>query len=299
MRILVSGSSGLVGGSLVPFLRSREHEVTRLVRSSRISSDNQLHWDPGSGDIDLEGAGAIDAVVHLAGENIANKRWSEAQKSKIRDSRIQGTKLLCEKLAQLDSKPKVLVCASAIGYYGDRGDELLNESSDPGIGFLTDVCEEWEAATKAARDAGIRVVNVRFGIILSPCGGALQKMLLPFQLGLGGDLGNGKQYMSWIAVEDVVGAIFHAINTDSVEGPVNVVSPNPVTNKDFTKTMSKVLFRPAIFPAPAFVLKIVLGEMAEALLLSSSRVEPKKLLASGYEFKYPELEQALRHLLGK
>jgi len=240
----------------------------------------------------------FDAVVHLAGENIAG-RWSQAKKAAIRDSRIKGTRLLAETLTRANQPPRVMVSASAIGFYGDRGDVILDEKATMGSGFLADVCKEWEDATKPASDAGIRVVNLRIGVVLTPAGGALAKMLTPFKLGVGGIMGSGKQYWSWVAIDDVVGAIGHALTTESLFGPVNAVAPEAATNHDLTKTLGKVLSRPTIFPMPAFAARLALGEMADALLLSSARVSPMKLIESGYTFKYPSLESALRHVLGK
>jgi uncharacterized protein (TIGR01777 family) len=244
----------------------------------------------------LEGIGA---VVHLAGESIAAGRWTPQRKDKIRRSRVEGTRRLCESLGQLTRRPKLLVSASAIGYYGNRGDEVLREDSPPGNDFLAQVCQEWEAATEPASQAGVRVVQLRFGMILSPGGGALKKMLLPFKLGAGGRIGSGAQFMSWIAVDDAVGAIDHAIRTESLQGPVNTVAPAPVTNANFTRTLARVLSRPALAPLPAFAARLAFGELADALLLSSQRVIPACLQASGYQFRYPELEAALRHLLDR
>jgi uncharacterized protein (TIGR01777 family) len=249
-----------------------------------------------AGTIDASALEGVDAVVHLAGENIA-QRWTSSQKAKIRDSRIKGTQLLCETLARLSSPPKVLVSASAIGYYGDRGEQILTEDSPLGRGFLAEVCRGWEAATEPARQRGLRVVPLRFGVVLSPAGGALAKMLPPFRLGLGGMVGSGRQYMSWIALDDVVGAIQHAIVTDTLQGPTNAVAPQAVTNQEFTKTLGKALGRPTVFPLPAFAARLMFGEMADELLLASTRVQPAKLLGSGYRFRYPELEDALRHVL--
>lgn len=297
MRIAVTGSTGLVGSALVPFLTTGGHEVVRIVRKR--TSEEDSSWTPEAGLIDTERLEGLDAVVHLAGENIAARRWNVAQKARIRDSRIQGTTLLSETLARLRQPPRVLICASAIGFYGDRGDEELIETSASGNGFLPEVCREWEAATAAAENAGIRVVHMRFGIILSPKGGALAQMLTPFRLGVGGRLGNGRQWMSWIALDDAIGAIYHALATQTLRGPVNTVAPKPATNVDFTKTLGRVLHRPTIFPIPAFVARLAFGELANDLLLASTRVVPRALLDSGYEFIFPDLEQALRHLLGR
>jgi len=298
MKILVSGSSGLVGSKLRPFLTTGGHEVVPLVRPETKGADSAITWDIGQGTIDREKLNGFDAVVHLAGENIGEKRWSEKQKQRIRDSRVNGTRLLSETLAGLENPPKILVCASAIGYYGDRGDDVLDESSPPGEGFLPDVCREWEAAADAARDKGIRVVHTRFGMILSPEGGALKKMLLPFKLCAGGVVGGGKQYWSWVGIDDVIAAILHAVSTDGVQGPINAVSPNPVTNREFTKVLGRVLGRPTIFPMPGFLARLALGEMADSLLLPSAYVLPKRLQETGFEFRNPDLEDCLRHLLG-
>jgi uncharacterized protein (TIGR01777 family) len=299
MNILVTGSTGLIGSALVPFLTTGGHRVVRLVRSKPKPGAAEVHWEPEAGNIDTAGLAGLDAVVHLAGENIAAGRWTSAQKARIRNSRVNGTRLLCESLARLAQPPKVLLCASAIGYYGDRGQEILQEDSPPGSGFLAEVCCEWEAATAPAAQRGIRVAHLRNGLVLSPAGGALAKMLLPFRLGAGGILGSGKQYWSWITLDDVVGAIHHALITDTLQGPVNVVAPHAVTNREFTKTLGSVLARPTLFPVPAFAARLAFGEMADELLLASTRVEPKQLLATGYTFHYPELDGALRHLLGR
>jgi len=249
--------------------------------------------------VDRSRLDGVDAVVHLAGANIAAGRWTAARKVEIRRSRVEATRRLCESLAQAITPPKVLVSASAVGYYGDRGAETLTEASEAGSGFLPEVCREWEAAAEPASRAGIRVVHLRFGMILSPAGGALRKILLPFRFGAGGRIGEGGQFMSWIALDDVLGAIYHALCDDSVKGPVNVVAPGPVSNAEFTRTLAGVLRRPALFPLPAFAARLLFGEMADELLLTSARVMPARLQASGYRFRFPELEGALRHLLGR
>ena len=295
MKILVSGLSGLVGGELGAFLTTAGHEVVGLSRSP---GSTDIGWKPLEGEIDRDGISGVDAVVHLAGENIA-KRWNDKQKRLIRDSRVLGTRLLSETLADMETPPKVLVCASAIGYYGDRGEEVLTEASEPGEGFLAETCQEWEDACQPAREKGIRVVNLRIGVILSPKGGALAKMLLPFKMGLGGKIGSGNQYWSWIALDDVVGTIHHAIATLELSGPVNGTAPNPSTNLEFTKTLGKVLSRPTVFPMPKFAARLALGEMADDLLIASTRVQPERLKQTNYPFRFPELEPALRHLLGK
>jgi hypothetical protein len=297
MNIMVTGASGLVGAALVPFLTTGGHRVTRAVRSQPTS--NEIYWDPDTAVIDSAKLEGLDAVVHLAGENIAEGSWTAEKKARIRDSRVKGTRLVSKALAGLNQKPRVLVCASAIGFYGDRGAEILTEQSPAGSGFLADVCQEWEAATEPAAQAGIRVVNMRIGIVLTPRGGALQKMLLPFKFGVGGVMGDGRQYWSWVSIDDVIGAIYHAITNDALSGPVNAVAPRAATNAEFTKTLGRVLSRPTLFPMPAFLARLALGEMADALLLASTRVEPARLLNSGYSFRHADLEGALRFLLGK
>lgn len=297
MNILVSGSTGLIGSALVPALGAAGHRVRRLVRGPSGGAGGDVRWDPEAGVLDAGGLEGCDAVVHLAGENIAG-RWTAAKKRRIRDSRVKGTGLLAQALARLGRPPRVLVCASAIGYYGDRGAEAMREDSPRGKGFLAEVCAEWEAAAAPAAQKGIRVVNLRFGVVLSPRGGALAKMLLPFRLGLGGTVGRGNQWMSWIAIDDAVGAILHALQSEALRGPANAVAPNPVTNRDFTRALGRAVRRPTIFPMPAFAARLAFGEMAEELLLASTRVEPVKLLATRYAFRHPEVEGALRHLLG-
>jgi hypothetical protein len=299
MNILITGSTGMIGTALIEFLKMRGHRVTRLVRAPSLSSEPSVRWDPKAGVLPASEIEGCQAVVHLAGESIAGGRWTTVQKAKIRDSRVQGTALLAETLTKLEQPPKVLVSASAIGYYGHRGDETLREESSPGTGFLPATCLEWEKAADPARQKGIRVVHPRFGLILSPKGGALAKMLLPFKLGVGGIMGNGKQYWSWVSLDDVIGAIHHAIVAESVAGAMNVVAPRAVTNYEFTKTLGRVLSRPTIFPLPAFVARLALGEMADELLFASTRIEPVKLLATGYNFRHTDLEKALRELLGK
>ncbi len=297
MKVLISGSTGLIGSALISLLTNADHDVIRLVRSR--SAGSEVYWDPELGCIDAARLEGLDAVVHLAGENIGSGRWTRDKKARIFDSRVQGTRLLCESLANLTRPPKVLVCASAIGYYGDRGAEVLNEGSTSGLGFLAEVCIEWEIATEPVAETEIRVVNLRMGIVLSLEGGPLEKMLPPFKMGVGGILGNGRQYMSWIALGDAVGGIHHALITDSLQGPVNNVAPHSVTNREFTKTLGRVLRRPTLFPLPGFGLRLMFGrEMANELFLSSTRVEPARLMETGYAFQYPELESALQHVLG-
>lgn len=297
LNVLVTGASGLIGSALVPFLTTGGHHAVPLQRSAMVSSAGPT-WDPSAGRIDVGAGGPFDAVVHLAGESIG-ERWNAAKKRRIRESRVGGTRLLCEALAKLPQPPRALVCASATGFYGDRGDEWLDETSERGKGFLADLAGEWEAAAKPAVERGIRVVHLRFGIVLAGKGGALAKMVPVFKFGLGGRLGDGRGYWSWIALNDALGAIHRALADESLRGPVNAVSPHPVTNAEFTRTLAKVLGRPAIFPVPRFAVELLFGEMGREALLASVRVRPAKLLANGFAFRYPELEPALRHVLGR
>jgi len=296
MKILIGGSHGLVGTALIKSLESQGHEIFRLVRHAP-SSKTEVEWSPDRYSIALARIEGFDAVINLAGESIAEGRWTDDKKRRIRESRVKGTKLLGDALANLTVPPKTFVCASAIGYYGNRGDEILTESSAPGDDFLSKVCREWEEATALATEKGIRVVNARFGIILDTEGGALKKMLPPFRMGVGGKIGSGKQWMSWIALDDVVDALNFALLQDALRGPVNFVAPNPVTNAEFTRALGGVLSRPTIFPIPAFAIKLIFGEMGETLLLGSERVAPQRLIAGGYEFRYSQLDQALSHIL--
>ena len=293
-RILVSGGSGPIGSALLPSLKARGYSVARLVRGAT-TGDDQIPWNPAQ-PITPEAVSGFSAVIHLAGESIVG-RWTKTKKTKIRDSRVAGTAALAEALARAKNKPQVFVCSSAIGYYGDRGDEVLNEKSEPGTGFLPDVCREWEASTQAAAHAGIRTVQMRTGVVLSPRGGALGKMLTPFEMGVGGKIGDGRQWMSWIDVQDMVGAIHHILNSDLLHGPVNLVAPKPVTNTEFTKTLASVLARPAILPMPAFAVKLLFGEMGETVLLGSQRVEPTQLVMSGYPFRFSSLRASLENIL--
>jgi uncharacterized protein (TIGR01777 family) len=294
-KILVSGSSGLIGAALVPALQSNGYEVVRLVRGA--SASGRVGWDPAR-PLAPESVSGFEVIIHLAGESIVG-RWTEAKKRRIRESRVQGTRALAEALAKAPQRPRLLISASAIGYYGNRGEETLREDSSSGDGFLPEVCREWEAAAEPASKAGIRAVQMRFGVVLSALGGALQKMLLPFRMGVGGKVGNGRQWMSWIAIDDLVGAIQHVIKTDTLRGPVNGVGPGPVRNAEFTKTLASVLSRPAIFPMPGFAARLAFGQMADELLLASQRVEPAKLMASGYVFQKPDLSTALEDILKK
>src|SRR5918997_1661859 len=297
MKVLISGATGLIGSALIPELESGGHQTTRLTRSPRSGGD--VRWSPDAGEIDVSRLEGHDAVVHLAGESIGEGRWTREKKRRILESRTRGTRLLAEKVANLSEPPRVMVGASAVGYYGDRGNELLREDSGPGNNFLAEVCQVWEKAADPAREAGIRVVHTRFGVVLSPKGGALGTTLPIFKLGGGGRIGSGRQYWSWVALDDVVGSIIHALENDSVEGPVNVGSPDPLTNAEYTKVLGKVLNRPTVFPLPAPAARLMLGEITDELLLASARVEPVRLQEAGYYFRHPELEGALRHLLGR
>ena len=297
MKVLVSGASGFVGSRLTARLTDDGHQVTRLVRSHPKPERAEIQWDAAAGGLEPSALAGFDAVVHLAGENISQGRWTDAKKARIRHSRVRGTQLLAQTLARPAGRPKVLVTASAIGFYGNRGDEQLDEQSPPGSGFLADVCRQWESATEPAAEAGIRVVPLRLGLVLSSTGGALAKMLPIFRLGLGGPLGSGRQYVSWITLDDVIGAIQHAIAADSLRGPVNAVAPHPVTNREFTRALGRALRRPALLPVPAFALRVILGQMANELLLASTRVVPRRLLDSGFRFRDPGLESALKRVL--
>ena len=297
MKILISGSHGLVGKALGNLLVEDGHEVVRLVRKGHTLGTLEIEWHPNHGRIDAQRLGGIDAVFHLAGESIASGRWTDEKKRAIRESRTKGTTLLSETLARLSQPPTVFVSASAIGYYGDRGDEELTEQSGPGTDFLSSVCVEWEESTRPAAEKGIRTILARFGIILARHGGALAKMLTPFRMGIGGRVGDGRQWMSWIALDDVVNALKFLLLDSAVHGPVNIVAPNPVTNEEFTKTLGRVLSRPAFFPVPAFGARLAFGELADALLLSSQKVDPAVLNERGFAPYWPRLEPALQHLL--
>lgn len=299
MIVVISGSTGLVGTALVSALEGQGDLVRRLVRGEVRDGDHEIHWDIDAGQIDASELNGVDAVVHLAGENIAGGRWTENFKRRILESRVRGTTLLATTLAGLEMKPSVLVSGSATGYYGNRGDEVVDETSESGSGFLAEVCRQWEAATEPAREAGIRVVNLRTGPVLSKKGGALAKMLLPFRLGLGGVIGSGRQYFSWIELDDLVSAIVFVLQNESISGPVNAVAPGAVTNYEFTKTLGRALGRPTIFPMPAFAARLAFGEMADEMLLGGAHVEPRGLSQSDFEFSYPKLESALEHVLAK
>jgi uncharacterized protein (TIGR01777 family) len=295
-NVLITGAAGFVGTYLTEFLIDRGYDVIILSRSAKGNKGNVAYWNPQQGEIDIDALQNLDAAVHLAGENIAG-RWTDQKKARIENSRVLGTKLLSESLASLNKKPEVLISASAIGIYGNRGDEILTEASSHGQGFLADVGVKWEEATKIAKEAGIRTCNVRIGLVLGKDGGALKKMLMPFKLGLGGKIGDGKQYWSWIAIDDLVEIICYLLKNKNLEGPVNAVSPNPVTNSEFTRALGQVLNRPTLIPLPAFAARGLLGEMADETMLSSARVIPQKLLDAGFKFKYMDLKNALSGIL--
>jgi uncharacterized protein len=299
MKVLISGGSGLVGTALTESLRSEGHTVAHLVRPGGAASEGDIRWDPASGFVNANAMEAADAVVNLNGASIGGGRWTPARKKILRTSRVDSTRFLVESLARLKQKPRVFVSASAIGYYGNRGDEILTESSAPGNEFLAELCRDWEAEALRAQSSGISTVVTRFGVILSAKGGALKQMLTPFKLGLGGRLGSGQQWMSWIALDDVIGILRSALSNEQASGPVNVVAPNPVQNFEFTRVLASVLHRPAIFPAPAFALRLAIGEMADALLLSSQRVHSERPPATAYAFRYENLEPALYAILAK
>ena len=296
MKIGVSGSTGLIGSALTRALNRRDDEVLPLVRRRVSPGERAVSWDPERGTIDRAGLEGADAVIHLAGENVFG-RWSPAKKQRIYDSRVKGTRLLCDALAGLQRPPATLLAASAIGYYGDRGDEAVTEESAPGEDFLAHVSRDWEAATAPATRAGIRVVNMRIGVVLTTTGGALAKMLPAFRLGLGGPVGSGNQYLSWIVLDDISNAILHLLNHQNLVGPVNMTAPTPLTNRDFARTLGKVLGRPAVVTVPAFALRMAFGTEGAAMLQSGQRVLPARLVASGFDFSFTDVEPALRYLL--
>lgn len=298
--MVISGARGLVGSAFTRAMEGQGGVVRRIARNLSVDrTPNEIVWNPELGSLSVTGFSGVNAVVHLAGDNIASGRWTAVKKQRIRDSRVVGTQRLCESLARMSDRPRVLVCASAIGFYGDCGDRLVSEADSPGTGFLSKVCAQWERATQPAVDAGIRVVNLRIGVVLSRDGGALQKMLLPFRLGLGGQIGNGRQYWSWISLPDLVRSILFAIDNESLSGPVNAVAPKAVTNAEFTRVLGQVLRRPTVLPLPAFAVRLMLGEMANDLLLASIRVAPDQLLQHGFHFDHPDLETALRVVLSR
>ena len=299
LRILISGASGLLGSTLIPFLTTGGHHVMPLVRRLPNKKKGEIQWDPANSRLDLDHAGPIDAVIHLSGENIGEGHWTQEKKKRIINSRTKSTRLIAETISKMKTPPKVFVCASAIGYYGDRKNTLLDESDPPGNDFISEVCHTWEASTDAAVRAGIRTASLRIGIVLSPIGGALGKLLLPFRIGIGGKISTGQQYMSWISIDDAIGAIYHVLFDSRISGPVNLVSPNPATNREFTQKLAKVLSRPAYFTVPKAAIEIFFGEMGRETILSSTRVKPGVLSETGYSFRHPDLEGALKHLLGK
>jgi uncharacterized protein (TIGR01777 family) len=296
VHILISGASGLIGRALTERLRAAGDNVQTLVRRKPKESEGEIAWDPEAGVLDSSRLDGVDAVVHLAGRPI-DSRWTEATKQAIRDSRVKGTRMLAEAAARLPTRPKVFICASAVGFYGSRGDELLDEDSSPGQGFLADVCRQWEEAASPARDAGLRTVHLRSGIVLSRRGGMLARVLPPFKIGAGVVVGTGRQWMSWISLADATAAIQYAIAAADLSGPVNLATAQPVPNAEFTHTLGKILGRPTLLPFPAFAVKLLFGEMGDELLLAGQKVMPKKLLASGFHFAHPDLEPALRWAL--
>jgi uncharacterized protein len=296
MKIVVSGSTGLIGSPLVEALQRRGDHVIRLIRPAQPSNGGTLRWDPQRGTIDRAGLEGVDAVIHLAGENVFG-RWTPAKKRRIRDSRVQGTRVVSDAVAALTNRPAVLLAASAIGYYGDQGDTPLTERSPAGGDFLAEVARDWEAATLAAARADVRVTNMRFGVVLTPSGGALAKMLPPFRMGLGGPVGSGNQYVSWIERGDVIRAIVHLLERTDLAGPVNLSAPTPVTNRELATTLGKVLHRPSVVPVPSFALKLAFGADGAEMLQSGQRVLPERLLASGFQFRFETIEPALRYLL--
>ncbi len=298
MHIAMTGSSGLIGSALKSFLTTGGHRVISLVRR-KPESPNEVQWDPAKGVVDPTILEGIDAMIHLAGDNIAEGRWTAKKKQRIRDSRVDATRHLVSSLSTLKARPSTFICASAIGFYGDRESKVLDEDASEGKGFLAEVVRDWEAAAREAESIGARVVNARLGVVLSPQGGALKKMLTPFRLGLGGPIGTGEQVMSWVSLQDVVGSIYHALLSQSLRGPVNMTAPQPVSNKTFSKTLGKTLRRPAVLPMPAFMARLAFGEMADEILLSSTHAEPTKLIESGYNFRDRELASALRWMLGR
>jgi hypothetical protein len=297
MKVLVTGSHGLIGGEVVTRLTGAGHFVVRLVRSNPDRARGDVLWDPVTGDLERTALKDIDAVIHLAGENLLGL-WTRRKKERIHKSRVVATEYLAEALAGLTPRPKTFICASAIGIYGDRGDAWLNESSPAGDGYLARLCRDWEDATRIAASSGIRVANIRIGLVLTPRGGALGGMLPAFKMGIGGRLGNGRHYMSWITIDDLVDAILFILENPSLEGPVNLTSPEPVTNREFTKALARAIHRPAFLPVPAFMLKALPGNMASEAFLASTRVTPEKLQRAGFKFQHATLDGALDDLVG-
>lgn len=299
MTVAITGASGLIGSNLADFLTTGGHRVIRLVRDSRQLADDSIYWNPATGEIDVEGLVGADALVHLAGTSIASGRWTEARKRSIKQSRVKGTELISRTLATMSGGPRILVSASAVGFYGDRGSERINETALAGKGFLAEVCRAWEGAAKPAERAGVRVTTLRTGVSLSPAGGALGQMLLPFKMGAGGRLGSGKQYLSWIDNDDLIAAIHHVLMTDSIRGPVNATAPYPVTNSTFTAALGRTLSRPTVIPVPAFAVKAAFGQLGTEALLWGQRALPEKLLESGFTFFYEGVEESMQFQLGR
>lgn len=295
MKILVTGATGMIGSELVPFLLKNSHEVRRLTR--RPSEKSDIGWNPDSGSLVSSEIEGFDAVIHLAGENIASGRWTAARKKRILDSRKNGTRLLCQKLAGLTARPTTLISVSGVNFYPDHASCVFDETGSAGISFLALVCREWEAATSPARDAGIRVVNLRLGVVLCPAGGALAKMMPVFKLGLGGRIGHGRQHMSWISIDDLLEVMDFCLSDERIEGVVNAVAPQTVSNRDFTRALAKALGRPSVFPVPAIMIKLLFGQMGEETILSDLRVYPKKLLEYGYKFRHESLSDSLTEML--
>lgn len=299
MKIVISGSSGLLGKRLTAFLSTGGHQIVKLVRNKDQVTENSVFWNPAAGQVETDRLENADAFIHLSGENVGSGYWTQTKKRRIKNSRIDSTRLLSQTISNLKFPPKIFLSASAVGFYGDRGEEILTEQSSKGSGFFPEVCEQWEKEAQQADPSKTRVVNMRFGIILDPAGGTLAKLYLPTKLGLGAVFGNGKQFMPWIAIDDVLYAINFILNNPNISGAVNLAAPNPVNNRQFTKTLARVLKRPALFSIPAAVLKLALREMATEMLLSGARVQPAVLQQNGYEFKFPDLEKALRFMYGK
>ncbi|MGI8669248.1 MAG: TIGR01777 family oxidoreductase [Aridibacter sp.] len=298
MKILITGASGLVGGELIPTLEAKGHEIFKVSRKVA-KNDHEINWDAyeGFAEKEIEKLKGIDAVIHLAGENVGDSNWDEEKKRRIRKSRVEGTRTLVDALKKLENPPKIFISASAVGFYGNRGDEILTEESETGEGFFPEVCRAWEAEGDKAKDFGARVVHPRIGVVLSKDGGALGKMLTPFKFGVGGTIGSGEQWMSWIAIDDLVRIFHFALENENLTGAINATAPNPVNNEEFTDTLGNVLHRPTILPVPAFGIKLLFGEMGEKLLLEGCRVIPQKLLDAGFEFEHPKLEEAIRYVL--
>jgi uncharacterized protein (TIGR01777 family) len=293
MRIAITGASGLIGTELVPALRADGHEVLRLVRREPVAAD-EARWDPAKGTLDPAILADVDAVIHLAAPGVGDKRWSEAYKRELHDSRVVGTTTVAKAMAAAPPRPRVLLSASGVGYYGDTGDQVVNETGQLGAGFLADLCAEWEAAAKLAEQAGARVVLLRTGLVLSPSGGLLSRMVPPFKFGIGGKLGSGRQFTPWISLRDEIGAIRFLLATDSISGPVNLCGPEPVTNAEFTRALAAAVKRPAVFPIPGFAVRIAVGELADEAALIGQRAVPKVLLDNGYQFQDTDLDQTLR-----